>query len=667
MLKGDSFYLSFYLLLVACFWPFFFLHHPLTLFIVSGLFLLLLIRCYLMRFPFFSILVKWSAPILMLTIIISHGQFRGLEVGMALLSILAPLKLLESQNKRDYRVFLMISLLLLLTHLLNVDALWPLFIMMPLVAMIFYQLNQIEMHFTASLASHRSHLLSLNLKSIMKLFIVSLSLSSLLFLFFPRISIGGLFFGVRSQQGVTGFSEELNPGQVAGLIESNEIYFRAHINQERPLDYSDLYWRAMILDQVNADGLSWRQSNSLRLQEVISSQEATDLNSDDMQSYQVYFASQKRSPLFLLEGTRTVRALSQLRLLKRADGSFSFIPQNNQRAAFSLKRQKKTTLLDQFLTPTNNTSIDLAPELLKDKRLSAFKNFRGQSADQVLAAIQRFFGENSFVYTLNPGSYHKEEGLLDFLFTRQEGFCEHYAASAAVLFRLADIPAVVAIGLHGGHYNSLGGHYLLRARDAHAWVYFWNEQEKKWQRFDPTALISRERIEGGIDLFLFNQAQGLDWNLEQFNHYQADSFWRHFQDRIDYHYFQLNELFLSFNLTRQLQLFKRLGLPLDHLSRAMIVTVLAGLSFLLFFLFGSLWFLFWRRLSFLHLPPLQREERKYLKYLQKINRRYPSEQISLADCPSLFRPPSGMSRRQKRLFEQKKKAYLAARFVTKND
>ena len=57
-----------------------------------------------------------------------------------------------------------------------------------------------------------------------------------------------------------------------------------------------------------------------------------------------------------------------------------------------------------------------------------------------------------------------------FLFERKRGHCEYFASSMAVMLRAVGIPSRVVTGFRGGEFNDLTGSYIIRARDAHAWV-----------------------------------------------------------------------------------------------------------------------------------------------------------------------------------------------------
>ena len=59
--------------------------------------------------------------------------------------------------------------------------------------------------------------------------------------------------------------------------------------------------------------------------------------------------------------------------------------------------------------------------------------------------------------------------------------------------RAAGIPARVVTGYAGGIYNRIGGYWLVRRSDAHAWAEVWLPG-RGWVREDPTAAVSPERV-----------------------------------------------------------------------------------------------------------------------------------------------------------------------------
>lgn len=64
--------------------------------------------------------------------------------------------------------------------------------------------------------------------------------------------------------------------------------------------------------------------------------------------------------------------------------------------------------------------------------------------------------------------------------------------------RTAGIPARIVTGYQGGEFNTLGNYLIVRQSDAHAWTEVWIKG-RGWIRVDPTAAVSPNRIESGLD------------------------------------------------------------------------------------------------------------------------------------------------------------------------
>jgi hypothetical protein len=74
--------------------------------------------------------------------------------------------------------------------------------------------------------------------------------------------------------------------------------------------------------------------------------------------------------------------------------------------------------------------------------------------------------------------------------------------------RAAGVPARVVLGYLGGEHNAAGNYLIVRQSDAHAWAEIWDDRTG-WQRVDPTAAVSPERVELGINALRRLAAQGL--------------------------------------------------------------------------------------------------------------------------------------------------------------
>jgi transglutaminase-like putative cysteine protease len=100
-------------------------------------------------------------------------------------------------------------------------------------------------------------------------------------------------------------------------------------------------------------------------------------------------------------------------------------------------------------------------------------------------AIQDWFTKpGRFTYTTSASQPNTLAGLLRFLTTARQGYCQQFAFGMAALARLIGIPARVAVGYTAGTRQT-DGNWLVTSADAHAWpeLFF---QGAGWLRFEPT-------------------------------------------------------------------------------------------------------------------------------------------------------------------------------------
>lgn len=101
-------------------------------------------------------------------------------------------------------------------------------------------------------------------------------------------------------------------------------------------------------------------------------------------------------------------------------------------------------------------------------------------------AFERWMDTNT-TYSLDAPLAPKDVDVVDhFLFESRQGWCEQIASSLVVMSRLAGVPARLATGFTPGEWDAVGGRFVVRERDAHAWAEVWFP-EFGWVTFDPTA------------------------------------------------------------------------------------------------------------------------------------------------------------------------------------
>jgi hypothetical protein len=232
----------------------------------------------------------------------------------------------------------------------------------------------------------------------------------------------------------------------------------------------------------------------------------------------------------------------------------------------------------------SGTQYRLQPELDAEQREATLQMpFRGNARTQQLAEtwrkeglddaamIQRalrWFHDEKFFYTLQPGAAGGGGDNIDrFLFDSRRGFCEHYAGSFTFLMRAAGIPARVVTGYQGGDLNELGGYYVVRQSDAHAWSEVWL-QDLGWRRVDPTAAVAPSRIESGIGSALADvpasmRSRSIAWR------YAMEARW-------DFVNAKWNEWVLAYGPQMQMEFLSKFGLA-DTRSMILALTIITTL------------------------------------------------------------------------------------------
>jgi transglutaminase-like putative cysteine protease len=85
-----------------------------------------------------------------------------------------------------------------------------------------------------------------------------------------------------------------------------------------------------------------------------------------------------------------------------------------------------------------------------------------------LAAVRKHFA--TYQYGLNIQIPPHCDPLTFFLLEKPAAHCEFFASGTVILLRLGGIPCRYVTGYAGAEYNRIGKYWVVRQRDAHAWV-----------------------------------------------------------------------------------------------------------------------------------------------------------------------------------------------------
>ncbi len=427
-----------------------------------------------------------AAMVIVLTagVLAAFRTLNGTEAGASLLVAMASLKLTEVNRRRDWLIVLGATLFLMLAACLDAQALWRLpfyALQLWLLATAVYGLKVGQDPRLPTRQLWRRSGLGLA---------AALPLTLVLFVLFPRLS-GSLWALPQQKTAMTGLGDEMSPGSITQLTQSDEPALRVRFRG--PLPPPDRrYWRGPVLHTFN--GVSWRRRHSEpgqppRLQHIGASY-----------GYQVTLEPNEHNVLIALEMPLNVPddvpgayVTSDYQLINPQATTHAIIYQLDSWTMHhgSTALADEDRLIDLQLPPDRNPrSVELAHRL------------RAASATDgaYVAATLDYLRRGGFSYTLTPPALGAD-GVDDLLFSTRQGFCGHYASAFAFLMRAAGVPARVVTGYLGGEWNEFGDYLLVRQADAHAWNEVWLDGSG-WVRIDPTAVLAPARLTHELDSML---------------------------------------------------------------------------------------------------------------------------------------------------------------------
>jgi transglutaminase-like putative cysteine protease len=418
-------------------------------------------------------------------VLFQYRTLNGVEAGSALLVVMVALKFLESRDQRDQLVLIMISYFLMFAGLLTDRG--------PL--MVVYAFALVWLTTVALLQiGRRGEFLPYRATGLLsgRLLLHALPVMLALFLLFPRLPGPLWALPGSTSSGASGLNDTMSPGDITNLGLSDEIAFRVEFDG-RPPRANELYWRGPSLTHFN--GRTWSMQQGGRRGERVAN---TIEYRGEPTSYRVTLEPNGRAWAFALDMPRqwspdnTLRMGSDYQL-----GTFFGGGPRTRRLDYRV-----TSYVDYSARePLNDAEIAMFRTLPPDsspraRALAATWLEDSPSSATIVERAMAYLRSQPFAYTLTPPALGAQP-VDEFLFETREGFCEHYASALTVLLRAAGLPARVVMGYQGGELNGIGGYYIVRQSDAHAWTEVWLE-DRGWVRVDGVAAVAPERVALGF-------------------------------------------------------------------------------------------------------------------------------------------------------------------------
>ncbi len=441
--------------------------------------------------------LRWkvlAAALGILALLFSFNRFFSVESFVTFFVIAFSLKLLELRYRRDGLMLVHVTFIGLAISFLFYQSL----------LMVIYALVVLVLVAHAWVMLYRGETLSArpDWRYALLLVVQTLPLMLVLFLTMPRMS--QLWnMPTPGEQGRTGFSDSMSPGDFSNLVESDAVAFRVSFEGGQAPPPSTRYWRALVLEHF--DGRSWHRQPGWR------SSLRHSQTGQPPQEWEPQAGAERIQYSVLMEPHREPWLFSLMLPVSASSTSLnlrftSFATLSSRTRVGSRVQYEVTSAPEYRWQSTSISSFDFRnntqfPKALNPQTIAYGEGLRqtlgsGAEADReiIQRVLQRF--HERFRYSLSPPALG-EHAVDAFLFETFDGFCEHFAGAFTLTMRAAGIPARVVVGYQGGEWNPLESYLIVRQREAHAWAEVWLEGEG-WRRVDPTAAVAPSRIERGL-------------------------------------------------------------------------------------------------------------------------------------------------------------------------
>jgi transglutaminase-like putative cysteine protease len=329
----------------------------------------------------------------------------------------------------------------------------------------------------------------------------ALCLTVLIFFTIPRVSAG---FGQKgSGEGLrtSGFSETVDLGMIGPIKRDPGIVMRVELPDRTGLQPDRFYLRGMAYDRY--DGKSWTTRLSHR--RALTESPAGTFTVRPVSSRSPRPLGQIIRQTILLEALDTA-VLFAAPYPESVSGQFLAIQSDPTGAIYLPFPTSSRIEYTVHSRPTPVAPADLQfqpavytevfaqhflqlPESSERVRALAQEITRSKtSAYEKAQAIEAYLSRN-YRYSLDISPGVQTRPLEEFLFERKTGYCEHYATAMVVLLRNVGVPARLVTGFLATEWNEYGNYYLVRQRDAHAWVEV-HLPHSGWVTMDPTPAVS---------------------------------------------------------------------------------------------------------------------------------------------------------------------------------
>ncbi len=351
------------------------------------------------------------------------------------------------------------------------------------------------------------------------LFACVVALSSLIFVAIPRFDIDqALPFLQLQTEPRSGFDETVEFGSVSKIKLDDSVAFRVDLPGQDAID-SAPYWRMLVLDEYGESGFS--------LSENAQNKDLFQRNSavKELQEWQVWSYSSRNdySWTVYMEGgisrylplpgsfeamrfttPQDVSFSEPLKLVRlgkvqQSVSSFQMVaPKWTRRIPASqvevavFPTLDVSELIDQEFATYPSTTLQLNiseddRDTLKEINSALISDLNEMPSAAAYSQALTEYLRGKYRYSLEPDEGGgADDHIVKWLKGGRKGHCELFAGSFTLIARDAGYPARLVVGFAGGAWNSVEEYFLVRNREAHAWVEIFDSASNEWLRVDPT-------------------------------------------------------------------------------------------------------------------------------------------------------------------------------------
>lgn len=436
-----------------------------------------------------------------------------------LILFLCAVKLLQKKSERDWIFVYLISFFeVLLAAGLSISPLYlaslVLFLLTTICAIVSFEMRKTSRDVLTKKNTSTENQPGIIQKTSLKKFpatavillILITALAVPLFFAFPRVGGSGLGSSLTQGKRVTGFSDSVRLGEIANILQSDEIVMR--IRLENNENVQNPRWRGVALDSF--DGHVWSKSKQRNLQAVYESRKdffviERTARPEELTTQTVYLEPIQTPVLFAL--LRPIAVQGNFPVInKDAEGSLIANLSGNERTSYkvhsetvlpSTENLKKdngsySLFFERYLKTPENIDVRIV-ELTSEITANARNRF------DKAKAVEKYL-QNNLGYTLNLKAGGADP-LADFLFNVREGHCEYFSTAMAIMLRTQGIATRVVNGFQSGEYNETADVFVVKQKDAHSWVEVYFPQENAWVPFDPTPFAGQMNSAAATGIF----------------------------------------------------------------------------------------------------------------------------------------------------------------------